>query len=247
MKRAIVIQHVAMEGPGRIADLLVERDVHVELREVFAGAPIPPSLGADELLVVMGGGMDVGDRDDPRYPFLNPEIALLKRALGDERPILGVCLGAQLLAHAAGGRVYPNVRRDHSGRQERVREVGWGPISLIGDPDEPAFAGLPREQTVLHWHGDTFDLPPGATWLASTPLCANQAFRLGPRAFGLQFHVEADAALAKRWAVEDADFVRAARGAGGTAEVIAESDRLADAARVSGDRLIRNIIGCLLD
>ncbi|HEX2657780.1 MAG TPA: gamma-glutamyl-gamma-aminobutyrate hydrolase family protein [Polyangia bacterium] len=246
MKRAIVIQHVAMEGPGRIAELLAERGVRIELREVFAGAPVPRSLDADQLLVVMGGGMDVGERDDPRYPFLNPEIALLQRALADQRPILGVCLGAQLLAHAAGGRVYPNVRRDSQGREQRVREVGWGPITLEGAPDEPAFEGLAREQTVLHWHGDTFDLPPGATWLASTPVCANQAFRVGPRAFGLQFHVEADAALAKRWAVEDADFVRAARGPHGTAEVLDESDRLAEAARAPSERLIRNIIGCLL-
>lgn len=246
MKRAIVIQHVAMEGPGRISDLLAERDLRIDVREVFAGAPVPQSLGPDEMLVVMGGGMDVGDRDDPRYPFLNPEIALLKQALAAERPILGVCLGAQLLAHAAGARVYPNVRRDAAGQEQRVREVGWGPIALLGDPDEPALAGLPREPTVLHWHGDTFDLPPGATWLASTPLCPHQAFRVGPRAFGLQFHVEADAALARRWAAEDADFVRTARGPDGPAAVIAESDRLADAARVSGDRLIRNIIGCLL-
>ena len=246
MKCAIVIQHVAMEGPGRIAALLAEQDVRVDLREVFAGAPIPSSLGPDELLVVMGGGMDVGDREDPRYPFLNREIALLKRALADQSPILGVCLGAQLLAHAAGARVFPNVRRDAAGQEHRVREVGWGPIALVGEPDEPALAGLPREQTVLHWHGDTFDLPPGATRLASTPLCANQAFRVGPRAFGLQFHVEADAALAKRWAVEDADFVRAARGESGTADVIDESERLADAARASADRLIRNILGCLL-
>ena len=246
MKRAIVIQHVEMEGPGRIAELLAERDVRVEIREVFAGAPVPRSLGPDELLVVMGGGMGVGDRDDPRYPFLNPEIALMQQALADRRGILGVCLGSQLLACAAGARVYPHARRDESGREQRVREVGWGPITWLGDPNQSALAGLPREQTVLHWHGDTFDLPPGATWLASTPVCAHQAFQVGLRAFGLQFHVEADAALAKRWAVEDADFVRAARGPDGTAAVIAESDRLADAARAAGDRLVRNIIGCML-
>lgn len=243
--RAVVIQHVAMEGPERIAELLHERGVAVDVREVFAGAPVPEAIAADELLVVMGGGMGVGDRGDPRYPFLDREAALLRRALADGRGILGVCLGSQLLAHAAGARVYPNVRRDEAGREVRVREVGWGPVDLLA-PGEPALAGLGEQQLVLHWHGDTYDLPAGAVRLASTPLCPNQAFRLGPRAFGLQFHVEADAAIARRWAVEDADFVRAARGPDGTAAVLAETEQSAAAAREAGDRMIRNIVGCML-
>ena len=242
--RAVVIQHVAMEGPERVAELLRERGIEVEVREVFGGSPVPETIGPGELLVVMGGGMGVGDRDDPRYPFLNQESALLQRALADGRGILGVCLGSQLLAHAAGARVYPNVRRDEQGREVRVREVGWGPVKLLA-PAEPALAGLGATQTVLHWHGDTYDLPTGAVRLASTELCANQAFRIGPRAFGLQFHVEASGDIARRWAIEDADFVRAARGPDGPAAVIAESDRLAGEARAAGDRMIRNIIGCM--
>jgi len=242
--RAIVIQHVVMEGPERIAELLRERGIAVDVRAVYAGDPVPGTLAEGELLVVMGGGMGVGDRDDPRYPFLDQEAALLKLALAAGRGILGVCLGSQLLAHAAGARVYPNVRRDEGGRQLPVREVGWGPVELLA-PDEPALAGLGGEQVVLHWHGDTYDLPEGAVRLASTALCPNQAFRIGPRAFGLQFHVEASAAIAKRWAVEDADFVRAARGPDGPAAVVAESDRLAEAARAAGDRMIRNIVGCM--
>ena len=245
VERAIVIQHVAIEGPARIADLCRERDIAVEIREVFAGDEVPYSVAANEMLIVMGGGMGVSDKDDPRYPFLGAEIELVKRALATERAVLGVCLGSQLLAHAAGARVYPNVRRDGAGREVRVREVGWGSVALLGCEREPALAGLGPEQTVLHWHGDTFDLPPGAVLLASTPLCAHQAFRIGPRTFGLQFHVEADAATARRWAVEDQEFVRAARGADGTAMVIAETERCATAARVDGDRLIRNILGCM--
>lgn len=243
--RAIVIQHVEMEGPERIAELLRERGIGVEVRAVFAGDGVPERIGQDELLVVMGGGMGVGDRDDPRYPFLNAEAALLTHALADGRGILGVCLGSQLLAHAAGARVYPNVRMQ-LGTEVRVREVGWGPVRLISGSGEAALAGLGSEMTVLHWHGDTYDLPPGAVHLASTDVCPHQAFRLGTRAFGLQFHVEANAAIAKRWAVEDADFVCAARGADGPATVIAESERLAGAATAAGDRMIRNIVGCMV-
>ncbi|HEY4186041.1 MAG TPA: amidotransferase [Polyangia bacterium] len=243
--RAIVIQHVEMEGPERIADLLRERAIGVEVRKVYAGDAVPTALAEDELLVVMGGGMGVGDRDDLRYPFLNAEAALLACALADGRGILGVCLGSQLLAHAAGANVYPNVRRDEGGHEVRVREVGWGAVKLLG-ANEPALAGLGAEQTVLHWHGDTYDLPAGAVRLASTALCPNQAFRIGARAFGLQFHVEANAAIARRWAVEDADFVRAARGPDGPAAVIAESDLLAEEARAAGERMIRNIVGCMV-
>jgi GMP synthase (glutamine-hydrolysing) len=244
--RAMVVQHVAMEGPARIADLCAARGIAVDVRHVAEGDAVPARVAEGELLIVMGGGMGVGDKDDPRYPFLRAEIALLETALRDGRPVLGVCLGAQLLAHAAGARVGANVGRDREGRETRVREVGWGPVTFLGRADEPVLAGLGAEETVLHWHGDTFDLPAGAVRLASTALCNNQAFRLGTRAFGLQFHVEADADMARRWAVEDAEFVRSARGPDGPARVLAETDRLAAAARAAGDRLIANVLGCMV-
>jgi GMP synthase (glutamine-hydrolysing) len=244
--RALVLQHVAMEGPARIADVCRERGITVDVRQAFAGEPVPAAVGADELLVVMGGGMGVADRNDPRFPFLNAEIALISSALRQGRGVLGVCLGAQLLAHAAGARVYPNLRRDDDGREAPVREVGWGPVAFAAAGEaEPALAGLGREAMVLHWHGDTFDLPAGAVHLASTPNCHNQAFRLGDRAFGLQFHVEVDGETARRWAVEDAEFVCAARGPDGPRLVDTETEHHAASARAAGDRLIRNILGCM--
>jgi len=245
LKRAVVVQHVAMEGPGRIADLCRERGLDVAIHEVYAGAPVPRVVNAHELLLVMGGGMGVGDRDDPAYPFLYEELALLAGALRDGRAVLGICLGAQLLAHAAGARVYAATRIDRDGHAVRLREVGWGDVTLLGGEAEPALAGLGQTMKVLHWHGDTFDLPTGAVRLASTPVCENQAFRIGSRAFGLQFHAECDAETARRWAIEDADFVRAARGPEGPELVIAETERHATAARAAGDHMIRNILGCM--
>lgn len=236
-----------MEGPGRIAGLCQERGLEVEIRHVYAGDVVPEQIARDEILIVMGGGMGVGDVEGPRYPFLRREVALIERALADGRAVLGVCLGAQLLAHAAGARVYPHVVLGSDGREVRVREVGWGPVRFLESRRniEPALAGMAAEQMALHWHGDTFDLPPGAVHLAATPVCPHQAFRLGSRVFGLQFHVEADAEIARRWAVEDAAFVAAARGPGGTALILAETDQYAADATIGGDRLIRNILGCM--
>lgn len=243
MKRAIVIQHVEMEGPERIGELCRERGLAVEVLQVHAGDPVPARVASEEMLIVMGGGMGVGDLGDARYPFLRREVELIKAALDDDRPVLGVCLGAQLLAHAAGARVYPNVIAGPQAR--RVLEVGWGPVTFQRLHQEPVLSGLAPEEMVLHWHGDTFDLPPAAVLLASTAACARQAFRLGRHSFGLQFHVEAGAATARRWAVEDADFVRAARGPDGVAQVLAETEIHAARARAAGDRLIRNILGCM--
>jgi GMP synthase (glutamine-hydrolysing) len=243
--RAIVIQHVAMEGPARIAELCHARGIDVEVRHVYAGDDVPEMVGRDEILIVMGGGMGVADCDNPRYGFLRAELALLGAALRAQRPVLGVCLGAQLLAHAAGARVYPNVIRDMDGREIRAPEVGWAPVTFVDRDSEPALAGLEPTQVVLHWHGDTFDLPNGAVRLAFTPSCAQQAFRLGSRAFGLQFHVEVDGEIARRWAVEDSEFVRAARGTDGPALIANETERCAVAAQAAGDRLIGNILGCL--
>src|SRR6185369_11804775 len=106
--------------------------------------------------------------------------ALLRDRLAGSAPVLGVCLGAQLMAHAAGARVYPNTRPGTPGQPPtRVYEVGWAPVDFLGVDREPALAGLSAREPMLHWHGDTYDLPRGAVLLASTPACPNQAFRLG--------------------------------------------------------------------
>jgi GMP synthase-like glutamine amidotransferase len=179
----LVIQHLAPEGPYLIAEALENAGIAVELCQVFAGGQLPASLDGYSGLVVMGGPMSAASDDG--FATRTAEIELLEDALERGLPALGVCLGAQLLALAAGGKVYPGAEGP---------EIGWAPVSLKTWEAERdvLFGELPGELTVLHWHGDTFDLPPGATHLAKSKAYPNQAFRAGPRAWGLQFHLEVD-------------------------------------------------------
>src|SRR5882757_681108 len=178
MRSAIVLQHMPTEGPDRAGELAVEQGYTLDVRHVYRGDPVPSELGAGEILIVMGGPMGVSDAGDARFSYLAQELALLEKLIARARPVLGICLGSQLLAHAAGARVYPAARR----------EVGWAPVRFFGIEREPSLRGLRAEETLLHWHGDTFDLPAGAVHLAATPICPNQAFQIGDRVYGLQFH-----------------------------------------------------------
>jgi GMP synthase-like glutamine amidotransferase len=247
VKRAIVLQHTPTEGPERVAELLAERKVALDVRHVYRGDAVPEHVGAGELVVAMGGPMGVGEVDDPRYPFLSREIALLREAIARDRPVLGICLGAQLLAAAAGARVYPNSRRAADGAVVLAREVGWGPVDFANASREPALAGLRARELVLHWHGDTFDLPRGAVPLASTSVCRNQAFRLGWKHFALQFHCELTAEAIAVWVREDAAYVQEANGPEGGARILADTERFYADAKLIWDRLLRNIIGQMLD
>lgn len=246
MNRVVVLQHLDREGSGYIAERCTRRGIAVVPVRLDLGAPVPETLDQGDLLVVMGGSMGVGDIGNPSYPFLAREVALIRTVLAQQQPVLGICLGAQLLAHAAGARVYPNQRPGATGAMRPAREVGFGTVRLIGRDREAALRGLPENLPVLHWHGDTFDLPPGAVHLAASDLCRHQAFRIGTHAFGLQFHVETDAELVCWWAREDAAFAESALGPEGPASIIAASEAGAQAVRETGERLVDNILDILL-
>jgi GMP synthase-like glutamine amidotransferase len=179
----VIIQHASSEGPYAIADALSAAGVTTEVRHVSLGERLPADARDLSGLVVMGGAMSA--TSDEGFSTRSAELSLIASALEASVPILGICLGAQLLAAAAGGVVF---------RGEQGPEIGWGEISLgaeaVGDP---LLAELPSTMRVLHWHGDTFTLPPSAVHLASSEVYVNQAFRVGSSAWGLQFHLEVDA------------------------------------------------------
>jgi len=180
LAKCLVVQHLAPERTWAIGDALVRAGVDVDTRRSFASDPLPDGISGYDGLVVMGGPMSALSDED--FESRKAELSLLADALDRRVPTIGVCLGAQLLALAGGGQVY----RGRSGP-----EIGWAPVQLHPEAHEdPLFKDLPRELTVLHWHGDTFDLPTGATLLASNSRYANQAFRLGDAAWGMQFHME---------------------------------------------------------
>ena len=170
-----ILQHVPFEGIGSIAKWLAERRASVTTTRFFADPALPSSHDFD-LVFVMGGPMSVNDCAD--YPWLAAEKAFLRAAIEGGTAVLGVCLGAQLIASSLGAAVYPNPHK----------EIGWYPVR--GCPGSADGFPFPASCEVLHWHGETFDLPPGARLLASSDACRNQAFQVGPRVIGLQFHLE---------------------------------------------------------
>jgi GMP synthase (glutamine-hydrolysing) len=186
-RSALVILHVAFEDLGSFESVLVESGY--ELKYVKAGTDkLSDSEAVDaDLLIVMGGPISANDVDD--YPFLQQEIDLLRIRMSMNKATLGVCLGAQLIARAAGAAVY-------SGKQ---KEIGWFPVSLTEAGAVSALRYLGGEDAaVLHWHGETFDLPDNAVHLASSELYTNQAFSIG-NTLALQFHPEVTAKGLEQW------------------------------------------------
>ena len=187
--RLQVFQHVPFEGPGEIVRWAKERGHLLATTPWFDGAPAP-DLNAVDGLIVMGGPMNIYEHRP--HPWLRAEKEFLTRALEHGRPVVGVCLGAQLLADVLGGRVYQNP----------VREIGWWPVRWREAARKvPGLDFLTATSTPLHWHGDTFSLPQGAQLLASTGLTRHQAFALGPNVIGFQFHPEAGAGNFEAWLV----------------------------------------------
>lgn len=197
MKSCLVVRHVAFEHLGTLELLL--RQAGFGMRFVEAGLDhLPVSEATDDDLAVILGG-PIGAYEGAEYPFLADEMRLIERRLASHRPMLGICLGAQLMAKTLGAEVYPC----------GVKEIGWEEVTLTSAGTASplrALSGVP----VLHWHGDVFDLPPDAVNLASTAACPHQAFALGTHGLALQFHAEIAADEIESWLIGHAVEIAAA-------------------------------------
>ena len=201
MRRAVVIQHVSFEDLGTLAPALRAADFSIQLLQAGVDDLTQLESAACDLLIVLGG--PIGVYEQQAYPWLSDELIALRARLAARRATLGICLGAQLMAAALGAKVYPG---------RNGKEIGWS--ALIGSDapaDQPLAALLAPGVEVLHWHGDTFDLPVGVTHLAGTPRYSNQAFAIEDFALALQFHAEVTAKGLERWYIGHAAELAQAR------------------------------------
>ncbi len=174
--RAHWFQHVPFEGLGCIESWLTAAGYDITKTAFYLSSELP-ILNEIDLLIVMGGPMSVNDEEE--FPWLAEEKQFIRNAINAGKPVLGICLGAQLIANALGARVYKN----------QVKEIGWFPIEKVGSSGGNCFS-FPLALDVFHWHGETFDLPEGAHHLARSAGCKNQAFQVGKNVIALQFHLE---------------------------------------------------------
>jgi GMP synthase (glutamine-hydrolysing) len=228
--RLLVLQHIPCEHPGVFSDVMGERGVEPVAVELDHGEALPNWREFDGV-VAMGGPMGAGDEAD--HPWLEAEKRLVREAVDAGRPFLGVCLGVQLLASALGARVYAADRP----------EVGLLEVELTAEGrQDPLFGGIDDRLVSLQWHGDTFELPDGATHLARSAQVPNQAFRAGECAYGVQFHLEVTGEMAREWARVPAyrESLAETLGAEEGAAFIAEVERRADELHPVARRLFAN-------
>ena len=198
MKPIAIFRHAAHEGPGYLADFFDARQIPWQLIAIDAGDAVPRSAEVYSGLVFMGGPMSVNDD----LPWIAPVLALIREAVAGDIPVLGHCLGGQLISKALGGTVSRNP----------VKEFGWGEVTVADNDTARAWFGEGRHFNAFHWHGETFSLPQGAVHLLSSAYCANQAYAIGKH-LALQCHVEMTAAMIATWCEIGADEIAAA-GAG---------------------------------
>jgi len=242
MKRLLVLQHVEIEGPGLFEQIAKERDLKIEIIRLDKNDNLPQTKEGD-LILIMGGPMGVKDIGSERYPWLKLERDFVKRELENKRPIIGVCLGAQLLASAAGGDV--EILK-YGSPPKALPEIGWSQLFINKSNNE--FKELFEEPFhVLHWHGDRILLPNKAVLIASSVRCKEQFFRIGEFAYGLQFHIEATESMIKELIKEDKEFIYRALGINGQKILREENRKYIDKTFLKRRLLISKLFNLLSD
>ena len=262
MSSAIILQNAAHEGPGRIVPVFRDFGLPVEVRHLYRGDEVPTDLEGIRILVVLGGPMGVEDIGRDKYPFLAQELHLLQRMVTADRPVLGICLGAQLLAHAGGAKVYPNTRPRATPDAPPIPapELGWGGVSFpFPGGTEPIVMGMIDSAPMFHWHFDTFDLPKlpapanpapppapppptGNSLLSTTRACKNQAFRFKTKLFGFQYHFELTEAGINEILTHDKTRLTEVLGAGAEEQIRQDSARHYSRHERLGNRILRNFV-----
>ncbi len=190
-KEILILQHVTCEGPGLIGKVALNMGFSLRTIKLFSGEKIPAAPRTCSALIIMGGPMGV--YDEAEYPFIADELALIEDAFKGRVPVLGVCLGAQLMARAAGGRVASGEKKEIGFYNIRLTPAGQSDTLLMG---------LPGEFRVFQWHGDTFNIPEGAVNLASSEDFSHQLIKVGTNSYGLQFHIEVTEAMVSEFLAE---------------------------------------------
>lgn len=188
MKKIVVFQHVAYEILGTLHPLIKEAGLRIRYLNFDRHRDARVTLSSYDGLVILGGPMSVWEKD--KHPHLTREVEYIQEAMQKGKPVLGICLGAQLIAEALGAEV----------KRAKTREIGWYDLHLTEEGgQDPVLGTLSKKEKIFQWHQDTFSLPKGATWLAKSDACHHQAFRHGEKTYGFQFHLEVDKPMIDRW------------------------------------------------
>ncbi len=229
----LVFQHVPHEPLGLISDVLKKQGIEVQIIEFWKKGWKIPDISQFDALIIMGGPMGVYEGSDV-FPSKEEELKIIRDNLG-KKPMIGFCLGSQLLAHAFGGKVYPNFKNGH-----RAKEIGYYTVDLTPEGKKDLLlAGLPDPLEVMQWHGDAFEIPEGGIKLASSFLCDNQAFRIGTKTYGFLFHfeftpdmVKQQIEIDKKWIHEDFDMDEE--------KLLRQAQEKKDLMRIQCERLFEN-------